>query len=122
MRLDETELAQANAIAVVLGREQETDWVPHLAKMGGGWRGGVELWAGSRAQFLVLVAFNRERIQKASPVAILVIDTDGLPQAIECACELLSDVKCLWIQAIEGEALRIVREGVLRDAVPRGRA
>lgn len=110
------------AAAIVVDRENADDVVPHLVTMGGGWKNGAEMWIGSKAEYLILVATNRQRIKSSAPIAIMVIDTESLQEGVEYACQLLSDVKCLWVRVCSDEAHRIVGQTVLGDSIPGGTA
>lgn len=122
MKIDPAVIAVMEATAIVVDRENEVDVMPHLIAMGGGWRNGAEMWAGSKAQYLILVAANRQRIKSAAPIAIMVMDTQSLQQGVEYACQMLSDVKCMWVRVCSDEAHRIVGQTVLADCIPGGSA
>lgn len=122
MRIDPAVIATVDAAAIVVDRENADDVIPHLVTMGGGWKNGAEMWTGSRAQYLILVAANKRRILTAAPIAIMVMDTESLKQGVEYACQLLSDVKCLWVRICSDEAHRIVGQTVLSDCIPGGNA
>lgn len=114
-------VAQAQAVAIVIDRANRADAVASIEKLGGGWAHGIAVWP-DELEFLVMVAADIERCRKRAPVLFMVRDISALASTMRMAVSLLDDVRCLWLRLVEPAALEIVSAEILRDSVPGGRA
>jgi hypothetical protein len=123
MSVTASEIASADAIAVVLTAGVLNEAVNDVASLGGGWRVGVETWRAMRVMpHAILIAPNKFRIKRRAPLLLAARNLQGLEEAARRACSLLDDVLCAWIKLGDSEANAVVEREMLRDSTIGGRA
>lgn len=115
-------VAMAQAVAVVIDRENSADVAPSIAKMGGGWAGGISMWDPAQMEFLLLIAPNLERCQRRAPLVLMAKDIGAFVPMLRMGLALLDDVRCLWVRTVGKHAFDVLSKEILLDSQAGGSA
>src|SRR5579862_98738 len=109
-------------LGMVIDRATAPQMAPTIAQLGGAWVDMFAAWRRSQYPYLALLAHTPERHRRRAPLTCMAADEEALRVGLTRMCNELSDVACRWALCIESGSLaeQIVRETLLRDAVPEG--
>ena len=115
-------IEKAGAVCLVIGPKTDTSQIDVVADLGGGWRGGVQLWRGMNVAYLVLLADSRNRIKRLAPLIFVARDQGALIEATDMACDRLAGKQCVWLVTDEGAGGQQVRDYLAVHSAVEGHA